>query len=192
MTPLTSSALDSLALEKSAMTLWHEFLLRFYDGAAHTVGTRTNIAFPKAALRFQQSALPQPISQGTDAAPGAGITLVWTAPVRFTSCWEPDAGVRTQVKYGMANFLFYCRAKVVETGGGDNSESLCRRVSDLLFGLLSNGHATMPLAAKGITQIRPNSPVAVSGAAAQDHSVRLVSCRAKLRVVVGSQVDSAP
>jgi hypothetical protein len=192
MTPLNSPAVDSLQLEASVMKLWNEFLLRWFDGAAHTVGTQTGAVFPRVALRFQQSAQPQPLDQGTTAAPGAGITVVWTAPARWKRGWEPRSNARAEIATGEALFLFYVRAEVTETGGGQNSESLCRTVSDLLFGLLENGHACLPLGAKGIRHLQPVSPVLVAGAAGQSHALRLVSCRAKLRHVIPSQVEATP
>lgn len=178
---LTKPALNAMDLEGSALALWQEFLALWFDGAAHAAGGHPAVTFPKADLRFQQSALPQPLADAaTGTPPGLGLTAVWTSPASVHPAWETVGARRQQVHLADTQFLFFLRAAGPQATSASPAK-VAATAAGLLFGLLTNSHATKPLAEKGIHALRPATPVLVADTL---HAVRLVTCRARLRYPV--------
>lgn len=190
--PLTKPAISALALEKSLLDLWEEFLSGYFDGANHGVGPLEAAVFPEAQLRFQQSAVDQPLD-------GVAITLVWVTPTRNRTEWEDvtnadGSGGRQAQAFDDVMLNFWIRA-AGDQAAPTNARHECMKAASLLKGLIANRAATLPLAQKGIHHLRPMDPQLVAegssegkasnklkgGDAARLHALRLVSCRAELR-----------
>ncbi len=170
---LTAPPVNALAIEESVMTIFAEWLAKWFDGANHVLGGHGSVPFPAATLRFQQSSLPQPLS-------GAGITAVWVSTGVLSTYWEDGQ----QISWDIADWYF-----LVRTGG---DERLCRRAADRLFAVLRNAMGSKELSEKGIHKVRPTNPRLVSdgtGSVAADpnYVTRLVACRAHLRYPILSQ-----
>ena len=171
---LTKPDVNELALEQSVLDLFGEFLTGYFDGQPHTVGLTTNVAFPVATLKFQQSALPQPLK-------GAAISLVWNSPGIVRRSWENLANVRQEVCTTQARWSFWVRAELPDIG---DAKALGMDVAQKLFGLLTNSAATRPLAQRGIHRLRPSTPAFVTDTG---YVLRVVPCTAQLRWFVRSQ-----
>jgi hypothetical protein len=205
---LTSPDISELTLESGTLALWNEFLEGWFDGGSHAVGLNPAIPFPEAVLRYQQSALPQPLGQRV------GISLVWVRPGDVTKRWEvvrvPRENFRNgdpydncqdyrgrrqarqQVAYARAGWMFWIRAEA-PAGAGANAAASCRQAAELLFGVLSNTNATHGLWQKGILKLEPQTPALVSegsGSRPADlaYALRLVACAGILRYPVLSQL----
>ncbi len=172
---LNSPAVNALALEASVMKLLAEWLGKWFTGTAHVLGGHGSLRFPAATLRFQQSALPQPLT-------GAGITAVWVAAANTTTRWEAGQ----QVAFDHASWFFLVRAA--------NDDLVCRTASDRLIALLRNPAGTKKLAEKGIHKLRPSPPqlisdgvAAPSGGNDPNYVTRLIACQARLRYPIFSQ-----
>lgn len=202
---MTAPAITEWTIESGTLALFAEWLGIYFDGVSHTVGNVAQI-FPKAELRFQQSALPQPLAG--DANAGLGISVVWVRPGKVELCGEwvqpptlspnpAPAMSRQQVAYVPGSLMFFVRAQgptrsgQPEPGTG-NAKKRAQDAAQLLFGLLQNSSATKALAQKGIHKVRAESPALVSqGVGSKDvdlnYATRLVSCRMRLRYAVISQ-----
>ena len=193
---MTSAPINGLALEGSALALWNEFLASFFDGNPHDVGPLKAVSFPAATLRFQEASQPQPLSN-------VGISTVWVSPSRVTTYWDTltaaeiealPTGTTPNYRQQRAKchcaFIFLVRATIAT--GDDNSQKQVQDASSLLYGLLSNPGATVPLSEKGIHHIRPSPPrMAFPGAGAPTadlgYRLRVLSCAALLKWPIVSQ-----
>lgn len=171
MTPLASDAVNELALETGVFALFAEFLGDFFDGAPHAVGQNAAVPFPKAVIRFQQSALPQPLN-------GAGISMTWNSPTLVTKKWDNGG---QEVATTLARWNFWIRSELADPG---DAAALCMDTAQKLFALLANSGATQPLAQKGIHRLRPMTPSLVTDTG---YVLRLMPCTAQLRWLVQSQ-----
>ena len=171
MTPLNHPAVSELALEGSVFALFAEFLAGYFDGASHAVGGNAPAVFPKAVLKFQQSALPQPLK-------GAGIAMVWNSPTLVTKRWD---GSGQEVATTSARWNFWIRTELADSG---DAKALCQDTAQKLFGLLANSAATQALAQKGIHRLRPMTPSLVTDTG---YVLRLLPCAAQLRWTIRSQ-----
>ncbi len=178
-TLLNAAAVDALALEESVMKLFEEWLRGFFDGGTHVIGAAGSKKFPQAQLRFQQSALPQPLST-------VGITAVWVAAAHVRKYWEGGQ----QISLDHASWMFLVRTDANSAAG--NADLQCRTASDLLYAILANSAATRGLGQKGINKICPTPAQLLSDGKTQDkhdpnYITRLVSCRGMLRYRILSQ-----
>ena len=188
MTPLTNDAVNANALETSVMKLMQEFLSQYFDGGKHDVGATPQVQFPAAELRFQQSAVTQPLAApnlglapgGLATEPRLGITLVSSEGHRRKyTAWENVGGARQEICYEWVAWNFWVRAN------GPNARALCKSGSDGVFGLLSNKAETHALGAKGITRLKVHAPRVIQET---DYVLRLVSLGATLRYPILSQI----
>lgn len=183
MNELTKPAVHVLAIEQSALELIEEFLRGWFDGQTHTLGG-TDLVFPHAHLRFQQSSLPQPLN-------GLSITTLFQ-PGRSRRDWSPSAlGEGLQEWHTEdVTFSFWVRASLTaeatRTGQGNNHH-LVREGADRLLALLSHSDATQPLAAKGIAHWRARLPQLVAEGA---YAVRLITAKAQLRYGAETQLPT--
>ncbi|MGA3265480.1 MAG: hypothetical protein ABSE16_01505 [Verrucomicrobiota bacterium] len=185
MTPLTNPAVSAMALEKTTLALMQEFLANYFDGQPHDVGANEDVPFPLVELKFQQSAVTQPL----DAGPGVSITMVWnegSGNRKFWTPWTPPATGGTpgppelqETAFTRVSWNFWVRAN------GTNAKANARAAADALSGLLGNVGETRALAQKGIHRVRSNAPRAVADSA---YSLRLVTATAMLRYPILSQV----
>lgn len=178
--PLSSGPLSVLEFEASAHKLWHEWLTGWFSGTSHVIrttdGGNQSIGFPLAAqIAFQQAALTQPLDGF-----GIGVVLVSEAKLMHRFMRRGETSKQTQLRL---TWRFYCRASVKSSGAeGHNSESLCRLGSDRLLALLSMEHNHLPLRAKGIFHVRPQTPVLVPSA---DITTRAMNVSATCILEVG-------
>ena len=181
---LVSPSISELALETTTLEVWREFLALWFDGGSHAVGANNAIPFPLVTLRFQQSALPQPLAPvPTDS--GVALTLTWNIPGTVRLEWE---GAQ-QIAFSACTWLFWVRASGSNTGAGGEKVA-AREASEKLFALLQNNHATRDLHEKGIHHLRPRVPQLIAEGAGGDSafSMRLLTCRGLLRYTVKSQI----
>jgi hypothetical protein len=185
MTPLTKPEVDANALETSVLNLWYEFLTRYFDGQAHDVGAVAALAFPKAELHFQQSAVSQPLDKAP--ASGVAITMVWSeGDRRKWTAWSwqtanqllPPIRQRQEICYERVAWNFWVRAT------GSNRRANGKLASDRLFGLLGNRAETHALGQKGICRLKAAAPRAIQDT---DYVLRLVTVAATLRYPIFSQ-----
>lgn len=179
---LTSPAVNEMGVESSFMTCLHEFLAAYFNGQAHTIGAQAEaVVFPVVELKFQQSAVAQPLGSkpAAPATPGSAITAVWNEDSRRHLHWEQVNGQRQQMVTEHVSWNFWVRAT------GTNARDHAMRVGDLLRALLGNAAETRALGACGILHVRPGASRAVADA---DYVVRLMTCTATLRYPVLSQV----
>jgi hypothetical protein len=153
----------------------------------HAVGGNANVTFPKAALAFQQSAQPQPLSKTTPV--DAGLTVVWLGSNPRKLEWETVNGSRQQMAYAITSWMFYVRAEVIAANPGAtpgaNAQERCRTTAARLVAVMRNSKAAFPLSQKGIMHLRPDDPRVISEDSR--YIVRLVRCRGTLRYPVLSQ-----
>lgn len=168
-----SGALDSNALEETSCKLWLEFLKGYFDGAYHGL-----IAYPIAQIAFQQRAFTQEIE-------GVGIRIVGnvpggTKPRRFGDGeWTLD---------NPASWTFLIVAKVTKPRtDGQNSDSLCRITSDLLYALTTKFERLTPLNRVGVQKIRAKPPVLAQSA---DYAARKMMVSATLHCIVREEFTS--
>lgn len=174
------------------MDLWAEWLGQYFDGNNHAVGATAAVAFPKAQLAFQQSAVLAQAQEGAGATPGPlsglAITLVWSEGgakprLGFDLLDGPAPGgapARQEMAYAPVHWNFWVRAS------GTSARKLGKQGSDALYAVLANKAETRSLAQAGIMKVRPLPPRAVQDA---DYgAVRLVCVSAELRYPVLSQV----
>ena len=174
---MNSPAVNELQLEGSTYALLAEFLADLFDGGAHTVGTTAAVPFPTVAIRFGQSAVPQPLK-------GASITVVLSAG-HTTKAWENVGGEQQQMAYTRVRLNFWVRAEAgPRPGATGNARDLCLKTCDLLHGVLNNAAAVRPLAQRGVKRLRPGAPQPVSETT---HVLRLLPVTATLRYPVRSQ-----
>lgn len=183
--PLTAPAVSELDVEGTSLALWQEFLAGYFDGASHIVGSNPTAVFPKAALRFGQSAAPQPAGS---AVVDVVISLVWlgnVGPRRLE--WEKVGNSTQQMAYSRTAWLFYVRASVNAATPGPtagNPQKLCTLAAGRLQALLGNSDAALPLAQKGVAHLRPDEPRPIED---KEYIVRTLRCRGWLRYPVLSQ-----
>jgi len=135
------------------------------------------VSFPAAELRFQQSALAQPLN-------GIGISLVWDGKTDARLAWETVDGARQQVAYLKTMVTFWVRVAMRSVANA-NARKQAQIASDRLYLILQNSGATRPLSQKGIHRLRPKPPYPVADAGYQ---LRQIVCAAQLRYTVLSQV----
>jgi len=164
MPDLTRPPITADRLEETTLNLWHEFLSGFFDGSVKNV-RGNSILFPSAQLLFQQAPQPQQ---------NLSIQVVWNRDGRPTRADDEQTERKTYIR---SSFQFYLRAKGSNDGSG-GPEITIRSLIDKLFLLLSDKELTLPLARKGITHIRPNSPLLL---ASTDYVMRSVLVRTVLR-----------
>jgi hypothetical protein len=170
---LTAPHISELDLEPAALALMQEFLAKWFDGGTHAVGGNAAVPFPQCELRFQQSALDQPMSLPC-------IALVWSDPASVERRWETVNGARQQMAYARVRWTFFVRAS------GTNSRKVAGDAASRLAGLLANAAATRPLAQKGIHRLRPGLPQAVNNS---NYALRVLQCVVALRYPILSQVS---
>lgn len=184
---MTAPPVSELNVEGTSLALWHEWLAGFFDGASHAIGSNSAVVFPKAELRFQQSAGTQPIgAAGVDVV----LTVVWLpSPNSRRLEWETVSGARQQMAYVKSAWIFYVRAAVTAATPGNtpgaNAQKLCSDAAAHLAAILGNSKAARPLSQNGIQRLRPDDPRPVSEDA--HYIVRTVRCRGTLRFAVLSQ-----
>ena len=168
-------------LEQSTYDLFAIWLKSYFDGAAHAIGGNAGVMFPKAALGFAQSALPQPL---TASGPQVGITMTFAADTgrNVSRRWEvgPPGTGRQQMFYKPMRWNFWVRCETAD----DKARALCMNAAQLLESILANAACTRPLAQMGVHRIRPGSAVPVADTT---YILRLVPCHATLKYAVLSQ-----
>ena len=166
------------AIESAPMKLWHEWLSGWFNGEEHTLCTVDGMAqstvFPQVqSIAIQNAAVGQELG-------GLGFGIVQlTQPT--TMHRTMTGGTRNiQLRLG---WRFYIRAKVAtRTVGGENSESLSRKASELLWALLLMEENHGPLKAKGLHNIK-SQPAALLTSSEWATRTMIVNAT----VMVGSQ-----
>jgi hypothetical protein len=168
-----SGALDPNALEETSSKLWIEFLCGYFDGGQHGL-----IGYPQASLVFQQNAWPQPLN-------GVAIRMVGNIP----SATKPQRdGAGNWVLDQPMSWTAIVAAKVTTARpDGQNSESLCRITSDLLYALFSKYDRLMPMARANLMRLAAKPPVL---APSVEFSSRKIMITGRVRVIVGEQYTS--
>lgn len=182
--PLAAPSLAAFELEERLANLFEEWLRGYFDGADHAVGAQPALKFPVAELRFQQSALSQPLKE-------VGITWVWVAASNKRRYWDTIGGTRQEISEDRASWFFFIRTNAAKPEG--NADRMCRTVADRLHGLLGNSAATRALAQRGVHQVCPGTPQLLSEGKSQDkfdpnYITRLITCRGLLRYPLLSQI----
>ncbi|HEV2329023.1 MAG TPA: hypothetical protein VGY56_09580 [Verrucomicrobiae bacterium] len=188
---MNSPAVNEAALETSTFDLFNEWLKGWFDGNAHAIGAGQPVTFPAAVLRYQQDKLPQPLGGQV------GISLVWVNTSKVIYSWKmspvPSGNgtnatpARQQVANIKTTWLFMVRSEV------ENKKN-CRSVAELLFAILNNTNAALPLSQKGIHRLRPMPPQLISDGGRRmekpdlNFCLRMVQCNGVLRYPVLSQV----
>ena len=183
---MNTPAVSEAAIESSVFELFNEWLKDWFDGNAHSIGANAAVTFPKVVLRYQQDKLPQPLSDQI------GISLVWVNTSKVRTVWKSNsATVAVRKDQQIANiqtvWLFMVRSEL------ENKKN-CRAVAELLFAILNNTNATLPLAQKGIHRLRPMPPQLISDGGRRmekpdlNFCLRMVQCSGMLRYPVFSQV----
>ena len=183
MTPLTE-----LNLEKGTYDLFAQWLAAYFDGAAHAVGGNAPVTFPRAALGFAQSAMPQPLNPPAATpqtppppVPQVGITMTFAPGAgRPQRRWETVGAGRQQMFYKAVRWNFWIRCATA-----DNAARACAmNAGQLLEAILANKQETRGLAQNGVHRIRPGTPEPVADTA---YILRLLTCQAVLKYAVRSQ-----
>ena len=179
-----------MSVQGNTLALIAEWLAQYFDGETHDVGLLAAVKFTKAELKFQQSAVTQPLDGGGGAAAtGIAITVVWSEGGSRKKYWETitdgtaesrSAGSRQEIVFDRVTWNFWVRAN------GTNARQQCKLTADLLAGLLGNSAETKSLAQKGVHRLRPSDPRVIQDT---DYSLQLVTCGATLRFVIKSQTS---
>jgi len=183
---MNSPAVSETGIESTTFNLFNEWLKGWFDGDAHSIGRNEAVAFPKAILRYQQDKLPQPLGDQV------GISLVWvnTSKVKLSWKFTPvpnDVPARQQIANVGTTWLFMVRSEI------ENKKN-CRAVAELLYAILNNSNATLPLAQKGIHRLCPLPPQLISDGGRRTEKpdlgfcLRMVQCSGVLRYPVLSQI----
>lgn len=183
---MNSPAVSEGQIESSTFNLFNEWLKGWFDGGTHAIGGNAAVTFPKAVLRYQQDKLPQPLSDQV------GISMVWVNTSKVITSWKlalvaGSLPARQQIANVQTTWLFMVRSEV------ENKKN-CRAVAELLFAILNNTNATLPLAQKGIHRLRPMPPQLISDGGRRmekpdlNFALRMVQCGGTLRYPVLSQV----
>jgi hypothetical protein len=191
---MNSPAVSEGQIETSAFNLFNEWLKSWFDGGTHAIGGNATVAFPKAVLRYQQDKLPQPLTEPNFGLALVGISMVWVNTSKVILSWKmsPVAGgvpARQQIANIQTTWLFMVRSEV------ENKKN-CRAVAELLFAILNNTNATLPLAQKGVHRLRPMPPQLISDGGRRmekpdlNFCLRMVQCAGTLRYPVLSQVSA--
>jgi hypothetical protein len=187
MTPLTKDAVSAMSVQGNTLALIAEWLAQYFDGETHDVGLLAAVKFTKAELKFNQSAVSQPLAVPEAGAPGIAITVVWSEGSSRKKYWEtitdgtrsPAVRDRQEIVFDRVTWNFWVRAN------GTNARQQCKLTADLLAGLLGNSAETKSLAQKGVHRLRPSDPRVIQDT---DYSLQLVTCGATLRFSILSQV----
>lgn len=188
---MNSPAVSEGQIESSAFNLFNEWLKGWFDGSTHAIGGNPAVTFPKAILRYQQDKLPQPLNEPNLGLALVGISMVWVNTSKVILSWKLNlvAGslpTRQQIANVQTTWLFMVRSEV------ENKKN-CRTVAELLFAILNNTNATLPLAQKGIHRLRPMPPQLISDGGRRmekpdlNFALRMVQCSGTLRYPVLSQ-----
>lgn len=167
-----------LTFEESSSKLWNQWLKAWFNGSAkvfRTVGgSNQSVTFPSASVVFQQQAISQPLD-------GLNIGVVLLTQPRVMHRRMTRLGAKwTQFR---CSWQFYIRAKVNSTtGAGENSESLARKGSDLLFALLTIEENHEPLRVKGMTNIRAEPARLI---VSPEYSMRAIAVNATISLQSG-------
>jgi hypothetical protein len=165
---LTSPVVSVLGgIEQTTLTLWYEFLEGWFDGGVHEIDD-TEVTFPLVNLAFQQGGAVAPMD-------GISIAFTWISATRARRSNEGVSKTET-IK---AHWSVWVRAKGENKGQG-GAAVLSKRTSDLIYALMSNRKATMPLARSGIRHVWSTTPALVSS---QESHVRALRVSATLRCV---------
>ncbi len=178
-------------LEKGTYAAFAAWLAFYFDGGLHPVGGNLGVSFPKAALGFAQSALPQPLAgtpttTATNPAnpPQVGITLTFGADTgQVQRRWHVVGGSRQRVHYKPVRLNFWVRCETAD----DSGRAACMTAASLLEAIMANEASSKPLAQCGIHRIRPSSPQPIADTT---YVLRQVTCRATLRYAVFSQTGA--
>ena len=177
MTPLTSPPVSELAVMQTTCALLAEWLRAWFDGAQHAVGQNPPVLFPIANIAFGQSDPVQPLAR----FPADVDTEIRV--VTFTR-HEEQASMDTTTSAGklISTFQFFNFWVSAKHPGPAQSALAAQTVGDLLKAILTNPDTRYPLAAKGITTLRPTPPQVIPST---DYHKRLVACSATLQYTVG-------
>lgn len=177
---LPTLSLSGIGYEESLMKLWQEFLAGWFSDSSHELQEDVDVRFPAATLAFQEM-------ESKTGLEGLGISVVlpnndMTRPVWEDS--EPDKSHRHLRNWLRMEFIIRAVVKA-KRDDGQNSKSLCRLGSDLLYSLLLNKPKLMPLNRAGVLAIRPRPPRWITSG---DYPTRGLSCRMQLHFPVTEQI----
>lgn len=168
-----SGALDVNALEETSCKMWAEFLGGYFDGGQHGL-----IAYPQCAFAFQQRPFPQELN-------GVGIRIVGNVPGGTRPRRHGDEQWTLD---NPATWTFIVCAKVTTARpDGQNSDSLCRITSDLLYALMLKWELLKPVLRTGLQKIRVKPPVL---AASAEYSARKLQISGTIHVAIVEQYTS--
>lgn len=166
------------AIESAPVKIWHEWLSGWFNGEEHTLctvdGTPQSTVFPQVQnIAIQNAIVGQELG-------GLGFGIVQLTQPTTMHRVLTGATKNIQLRLG---WRFFIRAKVATRAvAGENSESLCRKASELLWALILMEENHGPLKAKGFHNVRaqPAQLVTVSEWATRTMIVNAT-------VIVGSQ-----
>ena len=180
--PLTSPKISETAIESGALTLLNEWLGTFFDGGSHAIGYAPAKVFPRADVRFQEGAHPQPLN-------GVGLRVTWVRGGKAQLRWETVNQVRQQAATQAVTWMFWVRADAAKR---EDAQRAAMTAAELLYAILQNSKANFPLAEKGIHHLRAEQPQmgGVGGGAKSEepfYALRFLQATAQLRYAVMSQ-----
>jgi hypothetical protein len=156
------------ALEETTAQIWYEFLRGYFDGESHF-----GYEFPLAKdVIFQQNAPTQEIE---------GLVL------HIVSVLD---GVSRTRRYGDGKFVIvdvmkweiFCKAKfTTPPTTGETADSLSRRASDMIYGLVRRYAEMRPLYRTGIINVRSSPPKLLPSTA---YYTRQLLITAKLKAAI--------
>ena len=140
------------AIESAPMKIWHEWLTGWFNGEEHTLctvdGEEQTVVFPEV----QNIAIQNAIVGQELGGLGFGIIQVAQPTVMHRVVTKATRNIQLRLQW-----RFYIRAKVATRAvAGENSESLCRKASELLYALILLEENHRPLVSKGFHNIRAN------------------------------------
>lgn len=163
---LEATRITELTTLTAPKAIFREWLLTWFDGLEHVVGTNAPVSFPLCRIDFALGRDEQPKTQ-------CSIRLV-ILPRGERSWWNNDSFFAEHKRTSSGVLLnFWIKAKAQGVG---QSELLASRVAQLLKAVLTNPDANFPLKERGITALTPQEPQPMPTA---EEAVYLVACGAE-------------
>jgi hypothetical protein len=166
------------AIESAPVKIWHEWITGWFNGEEHTLctvgGTEQSVVFPEV----QQVAINNTVLQQPVNGLAIGILQMAQPVVMHRVLTRATRNIQMRMAW-----RFYIRAKVAtRSAGGENSESLCRKASELFWALMVMEENHTPLKNKGLFNVRAQPTQLLS---ASEWATRTTVVSAT--VIVGSQ-----
>lgn len=163
-------------LEETSLALVQEFLAGYFDGHSHTLAAKS-YTFPLANLAFQANPGKQPLD-------GFSIHVIGSSQKTDRKFYIPSGLTSRLWFFNKQEWAVIIRSVVTAArADNDNSESLCVRVADLCYAVLTTPLATLHLNRKGFSHLRADPPQPLASA---EYKMRRIVLRGTLQCVAGS------